>query len=240
MQAVAAEMNLSETAFLLPERRRAYAPAVVHAGGRGGPVRPRHAGERPRALGDRRRRRPRRPIAFATRSGTLTRRARGATDRAWTSPPPRPSRPSAPPGLGRGARGSTPRWVGRSRFDWLVEVASRRGRGRAGPDMDAPRGACRGQRRDRHRRRRRRRRRRHLPLLRAGARASPRTRSPARRTAPWGRSGPARLGRDAARLPPGLGPRRDRARRGPRRPRRAGGQAVTVLEGRLAAEPAAP
>ena len=49
MQAVAAEMNLSETAFVRAARRRRPRPALVHADHRGRPVRPRHPGVGPRA-----------------------------------------------------------------------------------------------------------------------------------------------------------------------------------------------
>ena len=52
MQSVAAEMNLSETAFLVPPgRRRRLRPALVHARRRGRALRPRHAGQRAGAVG---------------------------------------------------------------------------------------------------------------------------------------------------------------------------------------------
>src|SRR5437773_11890981 len=49
MQSVAQEMNLSETAFLHPGRR--VPPPLVYAGCGSGPVRPRDARERARAVG---------------------------------------------------------------------------------------------------------------------------------------------------------------------------------------------
>ena len=59
MQAIAAENNLSETAFTVPseQRRRGLRPALVHARGRGRAVRPRDA------------RRRARPDPFAIRCG---------------------------------------------------------------------------------------------------------------------------------------------------------------------------
>ena len=70
LQAIAAENNLAETAFFVPEGR-ALSSALVHADPRSGPLRPRHPRQRPR-LED--------PIApggagscsFQTRSGLLT------------------------------------------------------------------------------------------------------------------------------------------------------------------------
>ena len=53
MQRVAAEMRHSETAFVARARRRRVRPALVHARGRGRPLRPRDARERARALRDR-------------------------------------------------------------------------------------------------------------------------------------------------------------------------------------------
>ena len=78
MRSVAAEMNLSETAFVVTtpdDDGRARTP-VVHAGGRGGAVRSRHPGERRtssgRPLGSTRRT----PFASALRAGSSPRPAR--------------------------------------------------------------------------------------------------------------------------------------------------------------------
>ena len=50
MRDVAREMNLSETAFLVPENG-GFRPALVHAGGGSGPLRSRHRGQRACPLG---------------------------------------------------------------------------------------------------------------------------------------------------------------------------------------------
>ena len=123
MQAVAAEMNLSETAFVRggrdgePLGLRWFTPAAEvdlcgHA-----TLASAHAlweeGEVPVGT----------PIRFATRSGVLT--AAAARDgEIQLDFPATPARPAeAPPGLVE-ALGVEPRWVGRSRFDYLVEVDS--------------------------------------------------------------------------------------------------------------------
>ena len=77
MQRVAAEMRHSETAFVRARRRRRVRPALVHARGRGRPLRARDARERARAVRDRTRWRPTRPRRFHTRSGELRADARG-------------------------------------------------------------------------------------------------------------------------------------------------------------------
>jgi len=118
MQAVAREMNLSETAFLHPEadgyRLRWFTPSVevdlcghatlasAHVLWQDGHLAP----------GD---------IArFHTRSGTLTARRDG--DWIELEFPALPASPiDPPPELGR-ALGVEPRYVGRSRFDLLVEL----------------------------------------------------------------------------------------------------------------------
>jgi len=118
MQAVAREMNLSETAFLHPEadgyRLRWFTPSVevdlcghatlasAHVLWEDGHLAP----------GD---------IArFHTRSGTLTARRDGDwIELEFPALPPSPIDP--PPGLDR-ALGVEPRYVGRSRFDLLVEL----------------------------------------------------------------------------------------------------------------------
>lgn len=118
MQAVAREMNLSETAFLHPEadgyRLRWFTPSVevdlcghatlasAHVLWEDGHLAP----------GD--------VARFHTRSGTLTARRDGD----WIEmefPALPPSSIDPPPGLGR-ALGVEPRYVGLSRFDLLVEL----------------------------------------------------------------------------------------------------------------------
>ena len=71
MQALAAELGISETAYLTPHRRPGHLrPALVLAGHRDRPVRPRHPGLGPRAARERAGRRPA-PLTFHTRSGAL-------------------------------------------------------------------------------------------------------------------------------------------------------------------------
>ncbi|HEX5726747.1 MAG TPA: PhzF family phenazine biosynthesis protein, partial [Longimicrobiaceae bacterium] len=134
MQAVAAEMNVSETAFLHPEeggwRLRWFAPQVEidlcgHATlasahvlwqeGRLG------AGEEAR---------------FHTRSGVLTcrRREDGWIEMDFPATPPQPD--PGPPGLGE-ALGAAPVQVGKSRFDYLVEVGSEAEVRALAPDLAA-------------------------------------------------------------------------------------------------------
>ncbi|PYP67446.1 MAG: oxidoreductase [Gemmatimonadetes bacterium] len=122
MQSVAQEMNLSETAFLHPEddgfRLRWFTPAVevdlcghatlasAHVLWEDGHT---PAGEEAR---------------FRTKSGLLTARRRDG----WIElnfPATRAAPAPAPAGLAEalGLQG-TPRWVGRSRFDYLIELDS--------------------------------------------------------------------------------------------------------------------
>jgi PhzF family phenazine biosynthesis protein len=132
MQAVAAEMNLSETAFLRPDGDgfglRWFTPTVevdlcghatlasAHALWEEGEV---AAGE---------------PIRFATRSGVLTASSRsGEIELDFPATPPEPA--EAPPGLLE-ALGVEPRWVGRSRFDYLVEVGSEQAVRALRPDLE--------------------------------------------------------------------------------------------------------
>ena len=118
MQDVAREMNLSETAFLVPRSGdfdlRWFTPAVEidlcgHA-----TLASAHAlwedGRLPATMQAR----------FHTRSGLLTADRRGD----WIEldfPATRAEAATAPPGL-NAAIGVTPRFVGRSRFDYLLEV----------------------------------------------------------------------------------------------------------------------
>jgi predicted PhzF superfamily epimerase YddE/YHI9 len=118
MQDVAREMNLAETAFLVPERDgfglRWFTPAVEvdlcgHA-----TLASAHVlwedGHLPRGTQAR----------FHTRSGLLTADQRGA----WIELdfPATPADTAAPPPGLTAAVGVTPRFVGRSRFDYLLEV----------------------------------------------------------------------------------------------------------------------
>jgi PhzF family phenazine biosynthesis protein len=131
MQAVAAEMNLSETAFLRRDGDgfglRWFTPAVevdlcghatlasAHALWEEGEV----------AAGQ--------PIRFATRSGVLTASSRGGgIELDFPATPPQAA--EAPPGLLE-ALGVEARWVGRSRFDYLVEVGSEQAVRELAPDL---------------------------------------------------------------------------------------------------------
>jgi PhzF family phenazine biosynthesis protein len=120
MQAVAREMNLSETAFLLAEadgyRLRWFTPAVeVDLCG--------HATlASAHVLWEEGHLPPAAPARFHTRSGLLT----ADRDGDWIRldfPALPPTAAELPAGLGR-ALGATPRSVGRSRFDYLVEMES--------------------------------------------------------------------------------------------------------------------
>ena len=134
MQAVAAEMNLSETAFLLPEGRpgayglRWFTPVLEtdlcgHATLASAHVLWSTGGVAPEA-----------PISFSTRSGTLTAARDGALIAMdFPAIPPGPAEP--PPGL-LDALGVTPAWVGRALVNWLVEVPTPEDVVRLTPDMD--------------------------------------------------------------------------------------------------------
>jgi predicted PhzF superfamily epimerase YddE/YHI9 len=120
MQQVAAEMNLSETAFVRPLAEgwelRWFTPAVeVDLCG--------HATlASAHVLWEQGRVPPGEPIRFHTRSGVLT--ARPAADGIELDFPATPAEPAAaPPGLAA-AVGAAPRFVGRNRFDYLLELDS--------------------------------------------------------------------------------------------------------------------
>jgi predicted PhzF superfamily epimerase YddE/YHI9 len=120
MQNVAREMNLSETAFLQRQADgyslRWFTPAVeVDLCG--------HATlASAHALWERGNLRPEQEARFHTRSGVLT--AQRTPEGIRLDFPAVMAEPAeAPPGL-TAALGATPRWVGRNRFDYLVEVAS--------------------------------------------------------------------------------------------------------------------
>lgn len=120
MQDVAKEMNLSETAFLHREgdvyNLRWFTPAVeVDLCG--------HATlASAHVLWEAGYLNPDQPARFSTRSGLLTAERKGE----WIEldfPPEREERVTAPSDLGR-ALGVTPTYVGKNRFDYLVEVDS--------------------------------------------------------------------------------------------------------------------
>jgi len=120
MQDVAREMNLAETAFLHPEnegyRLRWFTPAVEVALCGHATLASAHV------LWEEGRLPAGQQARFHTQSGLLTADRRGdwiELDFPATPPAPAPE----PPGLAA-ALGVTPRWVGRSRFDYLVEVDS--------------------------------------------------------------------------------------------------------------------
>src|SRR2546428_152738 len=120
MQDVAREMNLAETAFLHPEngdyRLRWFTPAVEVALCGHATLASAHVlWEDGYLSADREAR-------FHTQSGVLTARRSGdwiELDFPATPPAPAP----APPGLAAALRVGT-RWVGRSKFDYLVELDS--------------------------------------------------------------------------------------------------------------------
>ncbi|HIC88434.1 MAG TPA: PhzF family phenazine biosynthesis protein, partial [Anaerolineae bacterium] len=120
MQAVAKEMNLSETAFLLPQEEgfnlRWFTPAIeVDLCG--------HATlASAHVLWETGHLKPEEPARFHTRSGLLTAERKG--DWIEMDFPAEPAEPSTiPDGLAR-ALGVTPKYVGKNRFDYLLEVDS--------------------------------------------------------------------------------------------------------------------
>lgn len=119
MQSVAAEMNLSETAFVTPRDDggwglRWFTPAVEVALCGHATLAAAHClWESGRVPADE-------PIRFLTRSGGLLCRREGAE--IWMDFPARPVRPvEAPAGLAE-ALGADLRWCGRSADDYLVEL----------------------------------------------------------------------------------------------------------------------
>jgi predicted PhzF superfamily epimerase YddE/YHI9 len=122
MQRVAAEMNLSETAFLRPGAEpgtyglRWFTPTVeVELCG--------HATlASAHALWTEERVPAAQPIRFDTASGRLAARP-GPGGVIWLDFPAMPAEPAGPPaGLVEALGDGPPRWVGRGRFDWLVEL----------------------------------------------------------------------------------------------------------------------
>jgi PhzF family phenazine biosynthesis protein len=122
MRAVAAEMNLSETAFVAPADGggelplRWFTPATEVALCGHATLASAHVlwqeGEVPAGA----------EIRFTTRSGVLT--ARGEDGEIQLDFPATLPAPSDPPDGLEEALGARPRWVGRSRFDYLVELGS--------------------------------------------------------------------------------------------------------------------
>jgi predicted PhzF superfamily epimerase YddE/YHI9 len=124
MQRVAAEMNLSETAFLRPEGDAAFGlrwftpQAEVALCGHATLASAHVLWTEGRVPGGR-------PIRFHTLSGELRATDRdGAVELDFPATPPAPEEPPAGllEALGEPARGV--RWVGRSRFDYLLELGS--------------------------------------------------------------------------------------------------------------------
>jgi len=118
LQDVGAEMNLSETAFLLPEgdgfRLRWFTPAVeVDLCGHATLASAHVLWQEGRAERGS-------AIRFHTRSGVLTAAPRG--EAIALDFPATPPTPADPPAGVTGALGLTPRFVGRTRFDYLVEA----------------------------------------------------------------------------------------------------------------------
>ena len=126
MQRVAAEMNLSETAFLRPGPEpgvyglRWFTPTVeVELCG--------HATlASAHVLWSEGRVGPGEPISFETASGPLAARP-GPDGAIWLDFPATPAAPVDPPaGLLEALGGGPARWVGLGRFDYLVELEDRR------------------------------------------------------------------------------------------------------------------
>ncbi len=133
MQAVAAEMNLSETAFLHRDdggyALRWFTPvAEVELCGHATLAGAHALWETGREPGGA-------AVAFSTLSGALSAERHGD----WIVmdfPATPPERAAGPHGLAE-ALGVAPRWTGRSRFDWLVEAGSPAEVEAVRPDMGA-------------------------------------------------------------------------------------------------------
>jgi PhzF family phenazine biosynthesis protein len=131
MQRVAAQMNLSETAFLSPEgegyRLRWFTPAVeVDLCGHATLASAHALWESGRLAADR-------PARFFTKSGPLTCERRGQHV-VMDFPAKVAEQAEAPDGL-RQALGAPPRWAGRNVFDWLVELESEEALRKLRPDI---------------------------------------------------------------------------------------------------------
>jgi PhzF family phenazine biosynthesis protein len=132
MQCVAMEMNLSETAFLLPEgegyRLRWFTPAVeVDLCGHATLASAHVLAETGQLL-------PGDTARFFTRSGLLTARSTG-DGMIELNFPIKPLEPAHPPAGLLEALGVTPVFVGKNIFDYLVEVESEREVRQAQPDF---------------------------------------------------------------------------------------------------------
>jgi PhzF family phenazine biosynthesis protein len=133
MQDVAAEMNLSETAFVHPGGGafglRWFTPAVeVDLCGHATLATAHVLWEQGRLSGDA-------PARFSTKSGLLTAQRSGDwIEMDFPATPPAPA--AMPPGLAA-ALGVAPRAVARSRFDYLVELDSADAVRRLAPDIAA-------------------------------------------------------------------------------------------------------
>ncbi|HEY6167931.1 MAG TPA: PhzF family phenazine biosynthesis protein [Verrucomicrobiae bacterium] len=133
MQHVAREMNLSETAFLHREgdgfHLRWFTPAVEVALCGHATLASAHVLWETGAL------KLAEPARFQTKSGLLTAQRRGNLIE-MNFPAKRAEVCDAPAGLAE-ALGCTPRWVGRSAFDYLVEVVSEETLRKLQPDFRA-------------------------------------------------------------------------------------------------------
>ena len=154
MQAVANEMNLSETAFVhrVPgeggrwgRRKANLRPALVHPGHRGGAVRPRHLASA-HVLWEAGWLGPDERARFQTLSGLLTAQRQDGGERIELDFPAKrlePAREIPDDLLGAlGAPEGGAAFVGKSAFDYLVEVGSEREVRGAAPDLAASR-SCR-------------------------------------------------------------------------------------------------
>jgi PhzF family phenazine biosynthesis protein len=121
MQNVAAEMNLSETAFLLPQRDgfslRWFTPAVEVALCGHATLASAHALWEEKLLGYGE------TARFHTKSGVLTAQQRdGLIELDFPATPEQKS--DAPPALLEALGIASPRYVGKNKFDYIVEVGS--------------------------------------------------------------------------------------------------------------------
>ena len=133
MQRVAREMNLSETAFLVRRNDGGFDLRWFTAGRGGRPLRSRHAGERATCCGSPDTWRRTLPPIFHTRSGRLTASSRdGWIEMDFPAEPDEPAR--GPDWLGD-ALGTEPVYVGRNRFDYLIEVDDEATVRRLDPDL---------------------------------------------------------------------------------------------------------
>lgn len=133
MQDVAREMNLSETAFLHPQDGgyglRWFTPALEVALCGHATLASAHVLWQEGHLA------PERSARFHTKSGLLT----AARHAAWIELnfPATPAAPAPTPTGLAAALGTAPQWVGRSRFDYLVEVESEEAVRGLAPDFAA-------------------------------------------------------------------------------------------------------